>query len=143
MFNSNLIHPIVVHFPIALIIVGFFTDVLYLFIKKEYSLSRTGLYLMVLGALSAVVAWTTGEFFTVHPSGGEILKVFQKHETAAFITMLIMVTGAALRIYLAVTKKEGSRLKWIVLGLYLLAFSSVGFTGMMGGEMVYNFMLGI
>ena len=143
MFNSNLIHPIVVHFPIALIIVGFFTDFLYLIIKKDKSLSRTGLYLMVLAALSAVVAWISGEFFTVHPSEGEILQVFQKHETAAFITMLIMVTGAALRIYLAIIKKEGSRLKWIVFALYLLAFASVGFTGMMGGEMVYNFMIGI
>ena len=52
----------IVHFPIALITVGFLADVFSLFFKNEKCLSKTGFYLMVMGALSAIAAWSTGQF---------------------------------------------------------------------------------
>lgn len=143
MFDTSHLHPMVVHFPIALITIGFFADVLSLFFKSEKCLSKTGFYLMVIGALAALVAWSTGQLFTDEPSQGAIVKVFEKHETGAFITMLIMIAGAALRIYLVAKKKEETNLKWAVFSLYMLGFIAVTFTGYMGGTMVYNFMLGI
>ena len=133
----------IVHFPIALIIVGFLADVVYIFFKSEKCLSKTGFYLMVLGALGAIAAWATGQLFTYEPSQGEILKVFEKHETGALITMILMVTGAALRIYLVIIRREDTSLKWVVFILYLLAFCTVSFTGFMGGTMVYKYMMPI
>ncbi len=133
----------IVHFPIALIIVGFLADVVFLFFKSEKCLSKTGFYLMVLGALGAIAAWATGQLFTNEPSQGEILNVFEKHETGALITMILMITGAALRIYLVTRKREDTSLKWIVFILYLLAFCTVSFTGFMGGTMVYKYMMPI
>jgi len=133
----------IVHFPIALIIVGFLADVVFLFFKSEKCLSKTGFYLMVLGALGAIVAWATGQLFTNEPSQGEILNVFEKHETGALITMILMIAGAALRIYLVTRKREDTGLKWIVFILYLLAFCTVSFTGFMGGTMVYKYMMPI
>jgi hypothetical protein len=53
MFNSAHFHPMIVHFPVALILVGFLADVVFLFLKKELCLSKMGLYLMVLGTLKA------------------------------------------------------------------------------------------
>ena len=85
MFDTSHLHPLLVHFPIALIIVGFFADVVFLFFKSEKCLSKTGFYLMVLGALAAIAAWTTGQLFTDEPSQGEIAKVFERHETGALI----------------------------------------------------------
>jgi uncharacterized membrane protein len=64
MFETSHLHPMIVHFPIALIIVGFFADVVYLFFKDEKCLSKAGFYLMVLGALAAIAAWSTGQLFT-------------------------------------------------------------------------------
>jgi uncharacterized membrane protein len=141
--NTSDLHPMIVHFPIALIIVGFLADVVFLFFKSEKCLSKTGFYLMVLGTLGAIAAWTTGQLFTNEPSQGEILNVFEKHETGALITMILMITGAALRIYLVTRKREDTSLKWIVFILYLLAFCTVSFTGFMGGTMVYKFMMPI
>ena len=143
MFDTSHLHPMVVHFPIALITIGFFADVFSLFFKSEKCLSKTGFYLMVIGALAALVAWSTGQLFTDDPSQGAIVKVFEKHETGALITMLIMLAGAALRIYLVAKKEEETNLKWAVFGIYLLGFIAVTYTGYMGGTMVYNFMLGI
>jgi uncharacterized membrane protein len=143
MFNTAHLHPMIVHFPIALITAGFLADVVFLFFKEEKCLSKTGFYLMVLGALAAVAAWSTGQLFTNEPVQGEIVKVFERHETGALITMIIMIIGAAIRIYLVMKKKEETSLKWLVFAIYLLGFSAVTFTGFMGGTMVYNYMMAL
>ena len=143
MFNIVHLHPMIVHFPVALITVGFLAEVVSLFFKNEKCLSKTGLYLMVLGALSAIAAWSTGQLFTNEPTQGEIVRVFENHETGALITMILMIIGSAFRIYLMIRKKEETQLKWIAFGFYFLAFAAVTFTGFMGGTMVYNFMMAL
>jgi len=143
MFDTSHLHPMLVHFPIALITFGFIADVASLFFKTEKCLSKTGFYLMVLGALSAVAAWSAGQLFTNEPSGGAIMEIFEKHETAALITLIIISLGAILRIYMVLKKKEDTNLKWLVFILYLLAFAAVTYTGYMGGTMVYNFMMAL
>jgi uncharacterized membrane protein len=143
MFNTDHLHPIIVHFPIALITVGFIAEVVSLFFRSEKCLSKTGFYLMVLGSLAAIAAWATGQLFTEEPTQGEILKAFEKHETGALITMMLIVTGTLIRIWLMVKKREETSLKWISFAFYLLAFAAVTFTGYMGGTMVYNFMIGL
>jgi len=132
----------IVHFPVALIIVGFLADVVFLFFKEEKCLSKTGFYLMILGALAAVAAWSTGHLFTSEPEEGEIVKAYLRHETGALITMIIMVLGASLRVYLVASKNEQTHLKWLVFSFYFLGFAAVSYTGFMGGVMVYGFMLG-
>ena len=143
MFNPAHLHPMIVHFPIALIIVGFIADVVSLFFKNEKCLSKTGFYLMVLGALATIAAWLTGQLFTTEPTDGEIVNVFQQHETGALITMIIIVIGAAFRVWLVLKKREETQLKWVVFGLYFLAFAAVSYTGFIGGSMVYNFMMSL
>lgn len=133
----------IVHFPVAIITAGFLADVVFLFFRDEKCLSKTGFYLMVIGALSAVAAWATGQLFTNEPAQGEIVKVFERHETGALVTMIIMVIGAIIRVYLVMKKKDETNMKWLVFALYLLGFGAVTFTGYMGGTMVYNFMIAL
>ena len=142
MFNTDHLHPMIVHFPIALIIVGFIAEVISLFFKSEKCLSKTGFYLMMLGTLAAIAAWSTGQLFTDHPDEGEILPVFAIHRLGAWITMIVMIIGSAFRIWLMVKKKEESKLKWIAFGFYLFGFAAVSLTGYMGGIMVYDFIIG-
>jgi uncharacterized membrane protein len=143
MFNSTHIHPMIVHFPIALITVGFLAEVVSLYFKSEKCLSKTGFYLMLLGTLAAIVAWSTGQLFTSEPSQGEIVKIFERHETGALLTMIMMILCTIFRIWLVLKKKEETNLKWIAFGLYLLGFIAVTITGFMGGTMVYNFMMAL
>jgi uncharacterized membrane protein len=143
MFNTAHLHPMIVHFPIALITIGFFFEVVSLFFKEEKCLSKTGFYLMILGALAAIAAWSTGQLFTNEPTQGAILEVFDKHETGALITMILMIIGSAFRVWLVIQKKEETRLKWVAFGIYFLAFAAVTLTGYMGGTMVYNFMMAL
>ncbi|MBK7709915.1 MAG: DUF2231 domain-containing protein [Bacteroidales bacterium] len=133
----------IVHFPVALITVGFMAEVVSLFFKSEKCLSKTGFYLLILGTLSAIAAWSTGQLFTNEPTQGAIVEIFEKHETGALITMLLMILGSILRVYLVIKKKEETTMKWVAFGIYCLAFAAVTFTGFMGGTMVYNFMMAL
>jgi uncharacterized membrane protein len=90
MFNPATLHPMVVHFPIALILAGILADVAFMVCKKEICFSKAGLYLMILGTLGAAAAFLSGEFLTSHPEEGEIMAIFEKHETGAWVTLIVM-----------------------------------------------------
>ena len=143
MFSTSHLHPMIVHFPIALITIGFLADVMSLIFKEEKWLTRSALYLMVIGSLAAVAAWSTGQLFTTEPSQGAIVEIFEKHETAALITMIVMLIGSAFRVWLVVSNREESSLKWVAFGLYFIGFCAVTYTGFMGGTMVYNYMMAL
>jgi uncharacterized membrane protein len=143
MLNTTHIHPLIVHFPVALITVGFLAEIFSLFIKSEKCLSKAGFYLLILGALFSIAAWSSGLLFTSEPLQGTIVRIYEKHKTGAVITMLLSIAAAAYRICLVIRKNEEVSQKWIAFGLYCLAFASVTFTGFMGGILVYNFMMAL
>jgi uncharacterized membrane protein len=143
MFNTAHIHPMVVHFPIALILAGFLAEVLYLFYKKSEWLNKTGFYLMILGTLGAIAAFTSGQLFTLEPTEGEIVSVFEQHETGAWITLIVMVIAVIFRSFLVLTKRYHGTMRWISFLTYLIGVAAVSFTGFIGGTMVYNFMIGL
>lgn len=143
MFNTAHFHPMIVHFPVALILVGFLADAVYVFYKKEICLSKMGLFLMVLGTLGAGAAYLTGNLFTIEPTEGSIVEIFERHETLALITLLIMTIGTVIRIGVLVFRKEKPIYQWLVFGLYFLGATSVGATGFLGGSMVMDYMIGL
>ena len=60
MFDITLLHPMIVHFPIALLIVGFLFETIGLFVQKEF-FSKTGFYLLILGTIGVITAYFTGQ----------------------------------------------------------------------------------
>jgi uncharacterized membrane protein len=143
MFSTSHIHPLVVHFPIALLLVGFLFDAVYLFLKKDRCLSKAGMYLMILGTLGAGVALASGYLFTTPFTDGDIAKIYDRHKMGALLTLIVMFIGTTVRIILAVKQKEETSLKWVSFGLYFLGTVFVSFTGFMGGTMVYQYILGM
>lgn len=142
MISASHIHPVLVHFPIALVIFGFIAEVASLFFRKEQCLSKTGYYLLIAGTVMAFLAWLSGNLFTSDLEGkaGEIM---ERHELFAIITLGILIAASALRIFLKVKDRENTRLKWMAFILYCLGTVSVIITGFLGGTMVYNYMIGI
>jgi uncharacterized membrane protein len=74
------LHPLIVHFPIALLITGFVFATVELVLKKEckckfgftiepFTIQKTAYYLLILGSLSAVVAVLSGFIFTSDMEG--------------------------------------------------------------------------
>jgi uncharacterized membrane protein len=142
MFETAHIHPMIVHFPIALIITGFFADTLYLFYKKEEWLHKMGFFLMILGTVAALASALAGDLFTSEPTEGDIVHMYNLHVTGAVITLIIMSAVSLLRIYYFIKQKE-DRFRWSIYCLYLAGTAAVSFTGFIGGTMVYSYMIGI
>lgn len=142
MLSLSHLHPMLVHFPIALIVVGFIVDVASILYKKEACLSTLGFYLLILGTLAALTALLTGTLFTDEMSGAAGT-VKDTHELFAWTTVGILVVLSAFRIFLKAKALEGTSFKWIALTLYGLAAISVSITGFYGGTLVYNYMMPI
>ena len=139
MFSTSHLHPMLVHFPISLIIAGFAADAVYLFKKYEW-LSKAGFSLMILGTFGAMIAYLTGLLFTGKPTEGEVVEIFKLHALGGFITLIIMSVVSVLRIYFYLKHNE-DRFNWGIFLLFLLGAIAVSFTGYMGGIMVYTYFL--
>ncbi len=132
----------IVHFPIAIIAVGFLADLLGLFLKKEDWLPKAGYWLEVIGMASAIVAFGTGYFFT-SPMEGEAGLMREKHELFATFTLVTIIIATLFRIILNYLEKAETKLKYLSLALFFLAFLFVSITGYLGGTLVINYMIGL
>lgn len=146
------VHPLIVHFPIALFITGLVVDGLGWLLRQE-NLKRVGLVLILLGALATVPAVATGlavEETVEKPLEGRpgAEAALEAHEALAILTAVVLLGAAALRLVLGTGWLERQR-AWMrgllvaylvvgVLGLGLLAL-----TGYRGGELVYRYGAGV
>lgn len=139
MIETSHFHPMMVHFPIALITFGYIAELGSLFLKKELYLSKISLYLLIFGTLTAVVTWLTGFLFTSEMEGAAA-GVRNLHESFAVITLGLLVMTSVIRTW-SCYNGDCSKFKWIVFILYTLATLSVSITGYLGGTLVYNYMM--
>jgi uncharacterized membrane protein len=61
MITAPHLHAMVIHFPIALLMAGFLSEVIAFFSKKEF-FRDTSFYLLILGSLGAIVAYVSGSY---------------------------------------------------------------------------------
>lgn len=140
MISLSHLHPMLVHFPIALIVFGFIADTILILFRKEAGLSKFGFYLLIFGTLSAIATLLSGALFTAEMTDAAGV-VKDTHELFAWITVGSLVVLSAFRIFLKTQNKETTNLKWIAFALYGLAAISVSITGFYGGTLVYNYMM--
>lgn len=141
MLHIDHIHPVVVHFPIALLITAFLIDIIYIFTKKDTCLPRAGFYLMIAGTITSAIAYTTGCLSSLKMTGENVMEVLDKHEDAGLATLIIMGVACMLRVYLVNKKLKDAKLQRIMLAIYFLGVISVVYTGLLGGHMVYDYMI--
>lgn len=138
MITTEHFHPMLVHFPIALVTIGFLADLVSLVLKKEVCLTKTSFYLLIIGTLAAIAAVLTGALFTSEMAGAAGV-MRNSHALMAFTTTVILTLTSIIRIVLL--KKENKMLKWLAFILYAVAMICVSVTGALGGTLVYNFMM--
>jgi uncharacterized membrane protein len=137
------IHPMLVHFPIALLLVGFLSETIGLLWKKEF-FGTAGFYLLLLGAAGVGAAFLTGK-----NAGDGITEVgalqhaLESHEGAATVTLWLAISAAVVRIAVTVFKKNVGLYKAVAYALFLCAALSVMRTGFYGGELVYKHAAGV
>jgi len=140
MFSIDHVHPMIVHFPIALIYIGFLCELIFLLFRKETLFSDAGFWLLCVGAVTAAAAYASGALLTkeLYGAAGAIQS---SHEFFAEITTISALGGAAFKIYLKTEKKEDGNLKWIAFAIYLFTVVTVSITGYYGGILVYDYLI--
>ena len=137
-FLSEHLHPMAVHFPIALFISAFLLNTLGLILKNE-SLQRTALYIYVLAALFAPLTVQTGlweqqEFNLQHP-------ILGLHKIFAFLTLWSSWLSLPILWLSQRLGPKNFKTAFMILSFLLAVFVSL--TGYFGGKMVYEYGIGV
>jgi len=85
MISGTHLHAMAIHFPIALLCIGFLSAVISLFFRRDF-FSQAAFYLLVLGALGSIAAYLSGNAAGEGIEEGALGKAVGLHEQAATIS---------------------------------------------------------
>lgn len=140
------LHPLVVHFPIALLLTALVVDVLALLFPRATWAETTAAFLYPAGSISALAAYLTGrQAAAIVRVPGMVHPILLDHWNLALATTVWCLTIAFVRLALAVAWKE-PRPRWIrtlltvaaLLGITLLVY-----TADLGGRLVFEHGVGV
>lgn len=136
-FHIHLLHPKLIHFPIALFLSAMGLEVLSLVFKKD-SPHRTALHIYILAAVITPLAVLTGmqdakRINLNHP-------ILTTHKNFALLTMWVSLIS--LPIFWFIRKNiKVFRIVFLIFTLIIVTFVTV--TGHNGGRMVYEYGVGV
>ncbi len=137
------LHPILVHFPIALLVTGFLIDLAGAILKRPW-LTHAGLLLLVIGSIGTVAATRSGEAaedeIVETPAIHEVL---EEHEEGGKRTMWFFLVLTAVRGALTWWGRFTPVMRWIFLVLWAAGLALLLETAYHGGELVYRHGAGV
>lgn len=143
MFDMSHLHPMIVHFPIALLLVGFVLDLAGLISRRDFFI-KAGFLLLILGSLGVVAAYFSGDVAAdTLTKTDDLQQALEIHEESAEITLGLMAGVSIFRIGLVLLKKFKGAFCWVVLGLFALGVISVVRTAYFGGTLVFKHAAGV
>jgi len=142
MISATHLHAMIIHFPIALLMAGFLSEIIALFVKKEF-FSNTAFYLLLLGAMGATVAYITGSYAGEGIEEGPLKIPMELHQQAATFTLVLAIITALFRIVIFYFKYNRKWVIWTGIILFTALAGSVARTGYLGGQLVYSHGAGV
>ena len=130
------LHPLIVHFPIALFITALGAEILSLIFKKNtlHKVAYCNYFFGILGAITAVLSAWRDNMFLKHP-------VFYTHRNLAYITLIVAsISGANL---LLIKRKSPKALRILFFFSLLTVVTLVSITAFYGGKLVYEYGVGV
>lgn len=140
MFNVDHIHPMLVHFPIALTLLGVLFAALRLY-KPNKFVFPCGEYILYFATASAILAAMAGGAFTPNFTNPVLAQAKNIHSTFAGITVTFLCFASVFYFGRHFLKKYSDVLQKAGFAFYVLAALSVSVTGFLGGVIVYNDLL--
>lgn len=132
------LHPAIVHFPIALLIVSVVLDALGLLFRQA-GLTRAGFATLIAGGLGAGAAALTGPAEDAKDAASRTL--LAQHELFALITVLVSLILIGVRIGNPGGLRGTAAFGYLAGGVVLIL--AVTATGYRGGEMAYGHGVGV
>jgi uncharacterized membrane protein/mono/diheme cytochrome c family protein len=130
------LHPLVVHFPIALLTVAALVEVLHIVRRKPVP-SEAGTYCLAFGVAGALAAVCLGTLNAAHQSvTGEAAVALERHQVMGWTSMIAavsaLVSGQVAR------RAHRIRTVAVYVGLVLATSAVVSATGHLGAGLVYG-----
>ena len=138
------IHPLIVHFPIALLVAAVVTDLLSVVMPRRPALREAATWLYCAGAGSAVAAYLTGSNAAdsmLLPA--EVTPLVDVHDNWAFRTTALFALLAAARVALPRFLTLKAPVWWGALALALIGTGMLYQTAERGGQLVFQHGLGV
>lgn len=134
------VHPLIVHFPIALLLTAVGLDLVALILTRP-ALHRVALWNLTLGTLGAGVAvWTGYRAADIAKHSFEIHQVMELHRKLGIATLILGSLVVIWRLW----KRDhlGSRVRLLILLVMLVMTGTLGYGAHLGGRLVYEFGVG-
>lgn len=131
-----------IHFPIALLIIGFLFELAAFFYKGSF-FRQAAFYLLLLGTLGTIASYLTGNAAGEGMEEGALAKAMEQHEEAATITLWLSCAVAVIYLAMAIFKYQKTWARIISILLFAAIIVSVARTGYMGGQLVYKHGAGV
>ena len=142
--SSLPLHPMVVHFPLALVIIAALLLVSARLLRSDTlaaSMAIAGTWNLCLGALAALFALGTGLAAVLDLDvGAAVHQAISIHLKWAMFTTLVLLLLAVWR---GAGTAPASRPSWIFLVVLLAAAGALTYTGYRGGKNVYEYGVGV
>jgi uncharacterized membrane protein len=142
MFDTSHLHPMLVHFPIALTMVGVLLEAIRFFFCKTETKLPCGELLLYFAAASAAFAFLTGFLFT-SSLAGKPLEVKNLHQLLAVISTISLSLASLFYLIARFGKQRQSAYRMAGLTFYVMSAILMGATGYWGGHLVYAYMIGL
>jgi uncharacterized membrane protein len=136
------LHPALVHFPLALFPVGVLLDVLGRLLRRQ-DMARAGWWLQLGGTIGLALAIGTGLIakeaaMPLPPSAADILSLHEQLAFSAGGTLFLLFLWRAAGRGALPSGRENT-----FLALYLVGVSLLLVAGWLGGDLVFNFGVGV
>ena len=130
------LHPLIVHFPIGLIVAGALHE-LVRWLRRRPVPSDVGSFCLVLGLVSGALAVWLGTLNASHQSiTGDSARILEWHRYAGWA--LLVVGAAAFLAGRVARSRPGTPAAGVYTGLVAVAALCVGVSGHFGGQLVYG-----
>ena len=130
------LHPVVIHFPIALMLVACLCEILHLTTRKRFFhlAAELNLALAILGTIVAIVlGWILAA--TTHDVSADVRWIVPWHR---WLGVAALAAGIGAFVVLHLSRLHSQRWIWLYWGLLALSGALIGVTGHLGGELVYG-----
>lgn len=132
------VHPITVHFPIALLTAALLVETLALLLRRP-ALHAVSLWCMGLGTLGAVAAVLTGrQAMAVAKHSFEIHQIMELHERIGYV----ILAGSAILLIWRLAARGSTRFRWAGWLLLAALCGTMAYGAHLGGRLVYEFGVG-
>jgi len=137
------VHPMLVHFPIALFTTFILLEIIWMVSGKEW-VKNSSVLTLFLGLVLVIPTILSGEASAENLEKiSHLESLIESHETFAKLTGITFLIAFIVKVILIRTKKLNVKSNLIVIAISLIGLYFLIQTGLKGGELVYKHGAGI